>query len=132
MPLNRVTPRRTLGTSGEKHARHVLESQGYRHVAASWRGGGGEIDLIMADGDELVFIEVKTRRGDHAGRAEDAVSPRQIRALMRAAHAYVAEAFPADEPIWRFDLVALTVGPDGRLVDFRHIENALTMDGISS
>lgn len=69
------TSRQLLGAAGEGHARRYLEVREYSLVARNWRGERGEIDLVMIDGHELVFVEVKTRRGDTWGRAEEAVTP---------------------------------------------------------
>ena len=59
------TARQGLGTAGESHARRHLEGQGYQFVTANWRCPFGELDLVMRDSDMLVFVEVKTRRGDN-------------------------------------------------------------------
>jgi len=125
-----VTARRRLGTAGEGHARRSLEAQGYRFVASQWRGAACEIDLVMWDGDELVFVEVKTRRGEGSGRAAESVSDRQVRALVRAATTYIEELADTgqDEPVWRIDLVAVTLDGSGRVADVMHIENAFVID----
>lgn len=55
--------RKGTGARGEAMARAYLEGRGYRFVTANWRAGRyGELDLIMQDGETLVFIEVKTKR----------------------------------------------------------------------
>ena len=84
----------------------------------------------MWDGDELVFVEVKTRRGEQHGRAAESVTPRQIRALIRGAEAYVQalELAGQPEPIWRIDLVAVTLDRSGRVADVNHVENAFVID----
>ena len=125
-----IPDRRRLGTAGEAHARRFLEVRGYRFVAAQWRVAGCELDLIMWDGDELVFVEVKTRRGEWHGRAAESVTPRQVRALIRGAEAYVQsqDVSAQPEPVWRIDLVAVTLDPSGRVADVTHIENAFVVD----
>ncbi len=125
-----VPDRRRLGTAGEAHARRYLEARGLRFVVAQWRGAGCELDLVMWDGDELVFVEVKTRRGESHGRAAESVTPRQVRALFRGAEAYVQtrELAGDPEPIWRIDLVAVTLDPTGRVADVTHVENAFVID----
>ncbi|MDP1217114.1 YraN family protein, partial [Klebsiella pneumoniae] len=50
------------GDAWENRARHWLESQGLRFIAANARERGGEIDLIMRDGAVTVFVEVRYRR----------------------------------------------------------------------
>ena len=125
------TPRRALGTAGEGHALRFLEAKGYQLIARQWRGDGGELDLVMSDGAELVAVEVKTRRGERFGRASESVSSRQSRTLIRAMAAFVAGQIPPDqpEPVWRIDLVAVTLDRTGRVVDVVHVENAFVIDG---
>ncbi len=120
------TARRRLGDVGEGHARRVLEASGYCFVAANWRCTAGELDLVMRDGDEVVFVEVKTRRGEGAGRAEDAVSPAQAARLLSAAAWFIAERPELDTLVWRIDLIAITLAPDGRVARLNHLLNAIT------
>src|SRR5882672_4787710 len=60
-------PRQALGRLGEQLALEHLERLGYSLVARNHRTRFGELDLIVTDGRALVFAEVKTRRGRHAG-----------------------------------------------------------------
>ena len=53
-------------------------------------GKGGEIDLIMARGDDIAFVEVKTRTGDGYGGLAHAVTPRKVRRLRRLAGLWLA------------------------------------------
>lgn len=122
--------RRRLGTAGEGHARRYLEAKGYVFVASGWRTPTGELDLVMWDGSELVFIEVKTRRGEAAGRAEDAVSRAQAGRLLATAEAFIA-AHPdiaSLDPLWRVDLVAITLDRTGAVASLRHFLNAIVSD----
>ncbi len=125
-----IPRRRRLGTAGESYARRYLEARGYRFVTAQWRGAGCELDLVMWHGDELVFVEVKTRRGESHGRAAESVTTRQAKALIRGAEAYVQvlNAAGDPEPVWRIDLVAVTLESSGRVADVTHIENAFVID----
>ena len=120
-----TTPRRALGTAGEHHARRYLEAQGIRYVEANWRCPAGEIDLIMRDGDELVFVEVKTRHGEGMGRAEEGVSWSQSRKLLRTGAIYVASHPDVQDLIWRIDLVAITLDRSGAVRRLSHIPNAI-------
>ena len=119
------TSRSRLGASGEAHARALLEARGYRFVAANWRCAAGEIDLVMTDGAELALVEVKTRRGDAAGRAEEAISPAKARRLLAAGAWFVSEHPEWEDAIWRIDLLAITLGDDGSVVRATHVENAI-------
>lgn len=120
-----VTPRRGLGTAGEGHARRHLEAKGFGYVESNWRCRSGELDLVMRDGDEIVFVEVKTRRGEAMGTAEAGVSPAQTRRLLRAAGLYIALHPDIGDPVWRIDLVAITLDPSGAVSRLSHISNAI-------
>lgn len=100
--------------------RHYLAA-GLSVVAQRWRGGGGEIDLVVRDGDRYVFVEVKSAR-DRA-MAALRLSPGQIRRLAAAAQAFVAACASGLAVEMRFD-VAL-VDRQGQV---EILENAL-IDG---
>ncbi|HEY8217088.1 MAG TPA: YraN family protein [Acidimicrobiia bacterium] len=77
-------PRRALGTDGETLAASWYESAGYVVLDRNWRCRDGELDLVVAGPDVVVFCEVKTRRGDGFGVPAEAVTAakqRRIRAL---------------------------------------------------
>jgi putative endonuclease len=101
-PLHLVT-----GQQGEESAYFYLREQGYVVVARNYRSPRhkGEIDLIAWDGEELCFVEVKTRRRKTFVPAEAAVdAPKQ--AMLRAtARTYLRKM--KDVPRVRFDIVSL-------------------------
>ncbi len=122
------TSRRRLGTFGEQVARRHLEAKGYVFETAAWRGPSGELDLVMRHADEVVFVEVKTRHGEEMGRAEESLSRRQQRILLATAAAYVEGHPDLDDPIWRIDLVAVTLDSVGIVRRVSHVENGV-LDG---
>jgi putative endonuclease len=63
-----------LGDWGETEARRYLETKAYVFIERNFRVPEGEIDLVMQDGDIVVFIEVKTRTSDRFGAPEESVS----------------------------------------------------------
>ncbi|HMO55913.1 MAG TPA: YraN family protein [Roseiflexaceae bacterium] len=103
--------RNTLGAFGEQAAASYLIRAGYSLVARRWRCAVGELDLIMCDGETLVFVEVRTRRAA-AAHAAESVGPAKRRRLIDLAHTYLAET-AAEQP-WRIDVVAVSVDPHGR------------------
>jgi len=119
-------PTTELGRRGEDLARTFLERRGYRFVSRNWYCRSGEIDLIMLDGEELAFIEVKTRHGEGAGRAEDAVSRSKARKMLNAGEWYVSTHPEHQDRFWRCDLVAITLGP-GEEPEIAHFINAIVI-----
>ncbi len=119
------TSRQVLGAAGEQFARRHLEQRGYRFVAANWRRPYGELDLIMRDGDVLVFVEVKTRRGERIVPAEESLTPAQSRRLLLGAQSFLAEREDLVGLFWRIDLVAVTLTPAGAVSRLTHIVDAV-------
>lgn len=117
-------PRRTLGQRGEHRALEHLRHRGYELVARNHRTRHGEIDLIVCDGNALVFVEVKTRRASaRAGTPLDAVSPAKQAQVRRMASAWLAQT--ADRPRvpeLRFDAIGVTIDGAGRLLALDHLE----------
>ena len=128
--LGRVTQttRQVLGAAGEQLARRHLEQRGYRFVAANWRRPYGELDLIMRDGDVVVFVEVKTRRGERLVTAEESLTAAQARRLLRGAQTFLAERAELAGLFWRIDLVAVTLEPTGTVSRLTHIVDAVHSD----
>ena len=62
---------RDTGRIGEDLAGKLLQEKGYAIIKRNFRTRFGEIDLICKDGDTLVFIEVKTKRGLDFGSPEE-------------------------------------------------------------
>ncbi len=118
-------PARHLGDRGEGHARRFLEAKGYAFLAANWRCPAGELDLVMRDGEEVAFVEVKTRRGEGMGRAEEAISPAKARRLLAAGEWYLAQTPDLAEAIWRVDLIAITFDRSGAVERLTHVVNAI-------
>ena len=119
------TAKRRLGDRGEERARRHLESKGYAFVTANWRCAVGELDLVMRDGDEIVFVEVKTRRSEAMGRAEEAIAPAQARRLLSAGEWFLADRPDLADAIWRIDLVAITLDGRGAVSRLTHLINAI-------
>jgi putative endonuclease len=116
--------RKNLGDFGEQVVAAHLMRQGYVVVARKWRCAAGEIDLLMRDGTTLVFVEVRTRRGDSAGSAEESVGRAKQAKLIALAYAYLEAAGAADIP-WRIDVVAVGIDRAGRFVRLSHIRDAV-------
>src|SRR5688500_4234519 len=92
------------GMAAQARAEARLASRGYAITERNFRWCGGELDLIAYDGDELVFVEVRSRAEGDCGRAEDTVGPAKQAQLARCAHAYLELRRPAFDGC-RFDVV---------------------------
>ena len=75
-------------------------------------------------GDTLVFVEVKTRRGDAMGTAKESIGWRKAQSLLLAAQAY-DERHEDLPPGRRIDVIAIDLDPDGELLSVEHIESAV-------
>lgn len=82
---------RELGTQGEALAAQFLIGRGFALIAQNWRCASGEIDLIMHEGNELVFVEVKTRRSMAYGDPLEAVDAEKLARLHRLAAEWMRE-----------------------------------------
>lgn len=100
-----LSPRQADGRDWERVALRHLRRQGLRPVEENFRCKGGEIDLVMRDGDTLVFVEVRQRADGAHGGAAASITPAKIRRLVRAAQFYLLR-FPVTPPC-RFDVVAI-------------------------
>jgi putative endonuclease len=97
-----------IGTRGELMAQKYLEEQGFRLLEKQWHSRYGEIDLIMMDRDELVFVEVKLRKTEFFGRPEEMVSRSKGQRLSKTALSYI-ESKELENVFWRFDTIAITL-----------------------
>jgi putative endonuclease len=93
------------GKQGEAVARQYLEDHGYKVLETNWRFHHYELDIIAANGEELVIVEVKTRSGNCLMAPEQAVDKRKIRRIVTASDAY-ARMKKINLPI-RFDIISL-------------------------
>ena len=96
------------GAEIEEMARRFLTDRGMRTVERNYRGRRGEIDLIMLDGDDLVFVEVRYRSGDAYGSAAESVTPGKQKKIIKTASGFLqARKQWANHPC-RFDVMAIT------------------------
>lgn len=110
-----------FGKKGEAKALEFLKKKGYKEVAMNWRIAPYEIDLIMIDNNQLIFIEVKTRSTDAFGNPLDAVNPRKRQKIIRAAHLFIVLNNYELEP--RFDVVSI-VEKENSSSEIFHFEEA--------
>jgi putative endonuclease len=111
-----------LGSRGEEMAWRYLERQGFGLLARNWRSRRGELDLVVRQGETIVFVEVRARRSRRFGGPEEALTRAKRRSLQRAAWVYL-EANHCLEADWRIDVIAIDFAVRG--VRLEHYPNAL-------
>lgn len=113
-----------LGAWGERLAEAYLIDQGLELLERNFRTSYGEIDLVMLQGDQLVFVEVKTRSSDAFGLPEESVTERKKEHLLQAAQQYM-EDHPDSQLDWRIDVVSIRKKAGNDPVEIIWFENAL-------
>ena len=120
-----MSPRHVdFGNAGEEFAARFLKYRGFTVLARNWRWRQWELDIICEHGDELVFVEVKTRAGKDVQAGISAVTPAKQKKLVKAATRFLSAKDLWDRPC-RFDLVI--VNDDGNGFRAEHIENAFDL-----
>jgi putative endonuclease len=116
--------RHVRGAQGEDLAAAHFERLGYEVLARNHRTRYGELDLVVYDGESLVFVEVKTRREGCGAPWENLHELKQSQ-VRRMAIAWLAES--NDRPFraeLRFDAVGIVIDHAGELVRLDHLEAA--------
>ena len=99
-----------------------LRRNGFMIVERNYRIGRSEVDIIASRYDELHFVEVKTRKYSSMIAPEESITEQKMRAMRRAASAYMAQHRCMLEP--RFSLIAIDVVGE-RVESLRFVEDAL-------
>lgn len=95
-----------VGASAERTAEKFLKKRGLKLLQRNYSCRQGEIDLIMQDGSQLVFVEVRYRRNSRYGSGAETVSIHKQRRIIQAARSFIGSL--AEVPACRFDVVSIT------------------------
>lgn len=112
-----------LGKKGECLAAHFLQSQGYGILENNVRFQRWELDLIAEKNRELIFVEVKTRRGTRFGYGEEAVSRKKQKNALSVGFDYLKKHSSSKFTKWRFDIIAIDIDSDGSVKEVRHMKD---------
>jgi putative endonuclease len=119
------------GQKGERLAEEFLLLLGYSILEKNWRGIKGqrapEIDIIAADNETVVFVEVKTASSAKFGSPEFWITEPKRKRLITGAQAYMAQNQSGFQSC-RFD--AILIDNRGSKPIIKHIKNAFTADDI--
>ena len=106
--LSKLRNKRSQGSIYEQKARAYLETQGLKFIAANQTFKCGELDLVMADGDTVVFVEVRQRKSNRFGSAVESIDYRKQQKWFNAANMWLftKRKQSLDTAKCRFDVVA--------------------------
>lgn len=114
-----------FGALGEKLAADYLKKKHYKILEKNYKIHAGEVDLIAAIGERIVFVEVKTRGKNPMFPGHYAVTREKQQRLMRAASMYMRLTKCRLSP--RFDVIELELDREsGSLIRLNHFENAFS------
>jgi putative endonuclease len=101
-----------LGLEGERIAERFLRKRRLKTLARRFRTPAGEIDLVMREGETIVFVEVKTQSDRGFTDPEVRVTLTKQRKLLKAAKWFLTQKRWTDKPC-RFDVIAVIIPPTG-------------------
>jgi putative endonuclease len=107
-------------------AEEFLRARRYRIVARNFRCRAGELDLVALDGDTVVFVEVRSRRGAGAGTPLESVDARKQAQVSRVARHFLAGERWHDRDV-RFDVVGVRF--DREPPEVEHVRAAFDVIG---
>lgn len=99
--------RKKLGNDSEALACNFLEKKGYQLVQRNFYSKWGEIDLIMRKGQDLIFVEVRSKSNEHYGRPAETVNPAKQEKIRKTAQLYLYRNRELEQCYCRFDVVAV-------------------------
>ena len=110
------------GQWGEDHAVEYLLSNDYKILVRNFRTPHGEIDIICSHDDTLVFVEVKTRKGNLYGNPYESVTPFKRYKMQRAAAEYLRVSNEGSV-LTQFDVISISLN-NGKAA-LMHFKNAI-------
>jgi len=109
-PRSPLAARRlALGAAAEERAAAWYAARGWEVVARNWRCREGELDLVVARGSTLAFVEVKARSSTRFGTPAEAVTPQKQARIRTLALTFLRETGARARTL-RFDVVAVLGG----------------------
>jgi putative endonuclease len=116
--------RQQKGRIGEAEACRWLEEKEYRILQRNWRCRSGEVDIIAAREELLIFVEVRSRSSAAAfGTPQESVNQRKMQQVRATAAVYIQLNGEHDRQI-RFDVIGVMIDNAGKVGSVQHVENA--------
>ena len=120
------TDRVRLGRLGEELAGRFLRELGYQILTTNYRCPRGEVDIVAKDGEEVVFVEVRTRRSQAFGTPQESLTRPKIRRLVATCQDYL-QGYGGADTNWRIDLVSVRLDQGNRVEDIDHLRHAVQL-----
>jgi putative endonuclease len=118
------TKKRLFGDKGEAIALSFLQEKGMKTLGKNFLVREGEIDLVMKDKKEIVFVEVKTRNSDEFGSASEAITHKKIQKIQRAIERYfLHQGKSIYEEVFRIDAVCILFKQGQKDPIIEHFQN---------
>jgi putative endonuclease len=111
-----------IGNKGESLAESFFIGKGFQILSKNYRTSYGEIDLIIRDMEEVIFVEVKTRTNTSFGFGEEGVSKKKMEHMIASAEYYLAEE-ESTSMDWRIDVFAILMDHSGKVHEMEWFEN---------
>ena len=109
------------GSLGENIAKEYLEDKGYKIIKRNYKTKYAEIDIIAKNKDILVFVEVRTKKGEQFGTPEDTLNKIKLVKVKRNAIAY--SAAKRWQGLCRIDAICIVLNQDNVVKRMKHYEN---------
>ncbi len=107
-------------------ARSFLQENGYRILESNYRCPFGEIDIVAQDGDQTVFVEVRTRLSTAYGTPEESLTSAKQQHLLAASQEYL-QRHAMSEADCRIDLVSIRLGAGSQVPRIDHLQHAVQL-----
>jgi len=106
--LKKQSAKQVIGNQAEALAKQFLLAKGLKFIQAQFNTPMGEVDLIMKDKAELVFVEVRYRENNAFGEGYETITHTKKQRIIRTA-GYFYQIYPwADAHSCRFDVISIT------------------------
>lgn len=116
------------GDYGERVAADWLRARGCRILARNFKGvRGGEVDLVVREGDRLLFTEVKSRGVDALVGGLAAVNWKKRNLIRRGANEWLRR-LGTRSVLWRFDVIEVVLD-EGEVPEVRRFKNVFRIEG---
>ena len=118
------------GKFGEDYTADYLINKGMKIIARNFRRKGGELDIVALDKDELVVVEVKTRKFGSLTDGVDAITLNKRKSIILTAAKFLLENDIKFSGM-RFDVAEIVVTTEAvpDVLEFSYYEDAFTADG---